>query len=404
MIGGEDDRRGKARSIVAPLHGLRVVDFTRILAGPLCTMILGDLGAEVIKVERPGSGDDTRSWGPPFRNGDAAYFLAVNRNKRSITLDLDDSDDVAIAKELIGGADLLIENFRPGVMDRFGLGYDAAKALNPRIVYCSIAAFSDEALGDVPGYDLVMQAYSGFMSITGEETAEPVKVGVAVLDVVAGLYAAIGIQAALRHRDATGVGERVTVGLFDASVSALVNQAANYLIGGMLPRRAGNTHPSIVPYEVFPTADQPLALAAANDKLFRISCEVLGEPELAFDPRFGTNASRVEHRHELIEKMTNAFRRQSLAHWLAALRERGVPCGPVRSIDEVFRSPEGQAMIQHVEDPTRGSLPLVASPIHFSHNADVAPAVLPPPLLGEHSDEIRRELAAQSSGDQEEVP
>jgi crotonobetainyl-CoA:carnitine CoA-transferase CaiB-like acyl-CoA transferase len=378
----------------APLRGLHVVDFTRILAGPLCTMILGDLGADVIKVERPGSGDDTRSWGPPFRNGDAAYFLAVNRNKRSITLDLGDAGDVAIAKQLIGDADVVIENFRTGVMERFGLGYDAATALNPRVVYCSIPAFSDESLGDMPGYDLVMQAYSGFMSITGEETAEPVKVGVAVLDVVAGLYAAIGIQAALRARDATGVGERVTVGLFDASVSALVNQAANYLIGGIQPRRAGNTHPSIVPYEVFPTADRPLALAAGNDKLFRISCEVLGEPALIADPRFRTNASRVEHRNELIDTMAGAFRRRPLEHWLAALNGRGVPCGPVRSIDEVFNSPEGEALIQHVEDRARGPLRLVASPMRFADRADARQEVLPPPLLGEHSVEIRTELAA----------
>jgi crotonobetainyl-CoA:carnitine CoA-transferase CaiB-like acyl-CoA transferase len=391
-----------------PLHGLRVVDFTRILAGPLCTMILGDLGADVIKVERPGSGDDTRSWGPPFRNGDAAYFLAVNRNKRSITLDLADAGDVAVAKELISHADVVIENFRTGVIERFGLGYDTVRTLNPRVVYCSIPAFSDETLGQMPGYDLVMQAYSGFMSITGEETSEPVKVGVAVLDVIAGLYAAIGIQAALRSRDLTGVGDKVTVGLFDASVAALVNQAANYLIGEMLPRRSGNAHPSIVPYEVFPTGDRPLALAAGNDKLFRISCDVLGVPGLAAEPRFRTNATRVEHRDELVHLMAQEFRRRPLEHWLAALRDHGVPCGPVRSIDEVFRSPEGHALIQQIDDPERGPLRLVASPVRFGDHQAAADAssasdVRPPPVLGEHGAEVRAELDVRRSADDDDI-
>jgi crotonobetainyl-CoA:carnitine CoA-transferase CaiB-like acyl-CoA transferase len=379
----------------APLRGIRVADFSRILAGPLCTMILGDLGADIVKVERPGDGDDTRSWGPPFVEGDAAYFLSVNRNKRSVALDLRDPDDAAAARDLIRTSDVVIENFRTGVMARFGLGYETVHRLNPAVVYCSIPAFSDPELSERPGYDLMMQAYSGFMSITGQADAPPVKVGVAVLDVIAGLYAAVGILAALRAREETGEGDKVTVSLFDASVAALVNQATNYLVGGTLPRRTGNAHPNIVPYEVFATSDRPLALAAGNDKLFRMTCEVLGTPELVDDPRFRTNAARVEHRDELVTIMAAAFRRRPLAHWLAVLGDRGVPCGPVRGIDEVFSSPEGQAMIQQIDDPVRGALRLVASPLLFGVGPDSHRSTVgrPPPRLDEHGEEIRAELA-----------
>lgn len=393
----------------APLRGIRVADFSRILAGPLCTMMLADLGADVVKVERPGEGDDTRSWGPPFLDGDAAYFLAVNRNKRSIALDLSDPEHAATARDLIRHSDVVIENFRTGVMARFGLDFESARRLNPAVVYCSIPAFSNPALGERPGYDLMMQAYSGFMSITGHEDAQPVKVGVAILDVIAGLYAATGILAALRARDRTGIGEKVTVSLFDASVAGLVNQAANYLIGGSLPSRTGNAHPNIVPYEVFPTSDRPLALAAGNDKLFRITCEVLGTPELADEARFRTNAARVEHRAALVEIMAGVFRHHPAAHWLTALEERGVPCGPIRSLDEVFASPEGRAMVQEVDDPVRGALHLVASPLLFEDGTDAgdqrARVARPPPRLGEHDEEIRDELAAgpRDGGGQQDV-
>jgi len=379
-----------------PLEGIRVADFSRILAGPLCTMLLGDLGADVIKVERPGEGDDTRSWGPPFLDGDAAYFLSVNRNKRSIALDLGAPEDAAVARELIASSDVVMENFSSGIMARFGLDYPSIKALNPEVVYCSIPAFSDAALKGRPGYDLMMQAYTGFMSITGHNDGDPVKVGVAVLDVIAGLYAATGILAALRRREQTGEGELVTVSLFDTSVAALVNQAANYLIGGVLPSRTGNAHPNIVPYEVFRTADRPLALAAGNDKHFRLTCEAQGTPELAEDPRFSSNAGRVAHRDELVAVMAEAFRRRPIEHWLDELGRRGVPCGPVRGIDEVFDSPEGKALVQHIDDSVRGPLRLVASPVRFGDppvpGGRGSDAVRPPPRLGEHEAEVRAEL------------
>ena len=381
-----------------PLAGIRVADFSRILAGPLCTMILADLGADVVKIEHPERGDDTRSWGPPFVDGDAAYFLSINRGKRSITLDLHDPADADVARDLITTCDVVIENFRTGVMAGFGLDYPAVRSLNPRAVYCSIPAFSSSELGERPGYDLMMQGYSGFMSITGQEDSQPVKVGVAVLDVVAGLYAAVGILAALRERDRTGRGDKVSVSLFDASVAALVNQAANYLVGDVVPHRTGNAHPNIVPYEVFATSDRPLVLAAGNDKLFRITCEVLGAPELASDPRFTTNSDRVRHRDELVQVMRDAFRRRPLAHWLAALADHGVPCGPVRGIDEVFASPEGRAMIQETQDPVRGLLRLVASPMQFGGTATRAAARRPPPRLGEHNDEVREELVRRVRG------
>jgi crotonobetainyl-CoA:carnitine CoA-transferase CaiB-like acyl-CoA transferase len=379
------------------LEGVRIADFSRILAGPLCTMILGDLGADVVKVERPGTGDDTRQWGPPFLGGDAAYFLSINRNKRSITLDLTDQEDRATALDLIRTSDVVIENFRSGVMDRFGLDYQSVHPLNPRVVYCSIPAFSDIEMSTRPGYDLMMQAYSGFMSITGEE-ANPIKMGVAVLDVIAGLSAVIGIMSALRERDRTGRGENVVVSLFDSSVAALVNQAANYLIGDVLPRPTGNAHPNIVPYQAFPTKDRPLVLAAGNDKLFRITCEVLERPDLADDPRFATNAARVENRDELIDLMSTLFERHPLSHWLDALEARAVPCAPVRRLDEVFASPEGGAMIEDVQDPVRGLLRLVANPILFEgdrHSGGRRPGTrLLPPLLGEHDKEVRDELLA----------
>lgn len=380
-----------------PLEGVRIADFSRILAGPFCTMMLGDLGADVVKIERPGAGDDTRHWGPPFVGGDAAYFLSINRNKRSIALDLADPEDRATALDLASTSDVVIENFRTGVMSRFGLDYRSVRPLNPRVVYCSIPAFSDDDMGTRPGYDLMMQASTGFMSITGEE-ATPIKMGVAVLDVIAGLSAVVAILSALRARDRTGHGDNVVVGLFDTSVAALVNQAANYLIGGMLPRPAGNAHPNIVPYQVFPTQDRPLVLAAGNDKLFRITCSVLERPDLADDLRFATNSARVEHRDELVGLMSALFERRPLSHWLEALEARGVPCAPVRRLDEVFASREGAAMIEEVQDPVRGLLRLVANPILFESQGGPdgrRPATrLPPPLLGEHDGEVRDELTA----------
>lgn len=379
-----------------PLAGIRIADFSRILAGPFCTMILGDLGAEIIKVERPDGGDDTRAWGPPFLGDDAAYFLGINRNKRSVTLDLNDDEDVDLARRLIGRSDVVIENFRAGVMERFGLGYDEVAAHHPSVVYCSIPAFSDDDGQERPGYDLMMQAFSGFMSLTGEEGRPPVRIGVAVLDVIAGLFAATGILSALRERDSTGNGTRVTVSLFDATLAALVNQAANHLIGGAVPGRHGSSHPNIVPYEAFETRDRPLVLAAGNDKLFRLTCEAVGDADLAQDPRFATNASRVEHREELVTRLQEAFHREGVDVWLDRLHAVGVPCAPVRDLGEVFASPEGLAMVDELDDPIRGLVRTVASPLQFGSGEERhRPAAhTPPPRLGEHDRTIREELAA----------
>jgi crotonobetainyl-CoA:carnitine CoA-transferase CaiB-like acyl-CoA transferase len=356
-------------------------------------MVLADLGADVIKVERPGAGDDTRGWGPPFVADDAAYFLSLNRNKRSIALDLQTPEGADVVRRLATRSDVLIENFRPGLMARFGLDLEALRAASPRLVTCSLTAFADDGGGEQaprPGYDIIMQALTGLMSITGERDGEPTKVGVALLDVIAGLYAAIGIQAALVERERTGRGRHVDVSLFDAGVAALVNQAANHLLGGAVPGPMGSEHPNIVPYQVFHTSDRPFILAAGNDKLFRATCGVLGRPELAQDSRFATNDARVSNRRELLPLLVGAFAAAPASRWLAELGAAGVPCAPIRRLDEVFASPEGAAMVTTVEDAARGPLRLVADPIRFDGER---PAVRrPPPGVGEHTEEILREL------------
>jgi crotonobetainyl-CoA:carnitine CoA-transferase CaiB-like acyl-CoA transferase len=349
-------------------------------------MVLGDLGADVIKVERPGIGDDTRTWGPPFLDGDAAYFLSINRNKRSIDLDLNHPEDRRTAREIVDRSDVLVENFRPGVMAGFGLSYDDLAETNPGLVYCSMPAFAHPGHRHLPGYDLLMQAISGFMSITGEPGREPVKMGVAILDVVAGLYGAVAVLAALRDREKDGVGRRVEVGLFEASVSSLVNQAANYLVGGLVPSAAGSSHPNIVPYQGFSAKDGQFVLAAANDKLFKAACNAMNRADLAEDPRFATNADRVQHRDDLLSEMGSTFSTESVSHWVTAFEAAGVPAAPARSIDEVFASPEGRSTVSEVFDPQRGPLRLVRSPIRYQGGADTD---APPPRLGEHADEIR---------------
>ena len=378
-------------NVTPPLDGVVVADFTRILAGPLCTMILADLGADVIKIERPGSGDDTRTWGPPFVGDDAAYYLSVNRNKRSITLDLNDPDDRELATAIAIRADVLVENFRPGVMARFGLGRDDLSTDNPGLVYCSIPAFADSEAGDVPGYDLLMQAMTGFMSITGEKGGEPVKMGVALLDVVAGLYSAIAILAALRKRDQTGEGAAFDVGLFETSLATLVNQAANHLLGGMVPGPSGNAHPNIVPYQAFNASDGQFVVTAGNDKLFLATCQAMGRPDLAIDPAYSSNGERVKHREALISDMEATF---------ATGTCRGVgDCAPGSGSPSRAGAHHRPGVLPasgggdgHRDrgpgpwSPTPGRGP-VAGPRWR------APEPRPPPRLDEHGDEIRRWLA-----------
>lgn len=366
-----------------------MADLSRVLAGPLCTMVLADLGADVVKVERTGVGDETRTWGPPFVGEDAAYFLSVNRGKRSVELDLKAEEGALAARRLILGSDVLVENFRPGTMERLGLDPRSLRSEHPGLVWCSITAMGEGADPRVAGYDLVMQAMTGLMSVTGPTGGEPTKVGVALLDVIAGLYAAAGISAALRERERTGRGRHVSVSLFDAGVAALVNQAANHLLGGEVPGPMGSAHPNIAPYESLRARGGPLVLAAANDGLFARACEVLGRRELADDPRFARNADRVRNRAALRELLEDALATRRPEEWVRRLTEAGVPAAPVRDLAAVFGSDEGRAAIQEIEDPVRGLLRLVRSPIRLDGRSETAER--PPPLLGEHTGEVEEE-------------
>ena len=320
------------------LDGLKVLDFSRVLAGPFATMMLGDLGAEVIKVERPDGGDETRSWGPPFdERGQATYFLSVNRNKRSVVLDLKDDADLERARELAGTADVLVENFRPGLMAALGLAYEDLESGNPGLVYCSITGFGPGEGARLPGYDLLVQALGGLMSVTGEPDRDPQKVGVALVDILTGLFATSGILAALRHRDRSGHGQKVEVSLLASLLGALVNQASAYTAGGVVPHRMGNAHPSISPYELYDARDGQLVIAVGNDRQFRALCEAIGRPELAVDVRFATNPDRVANRVQLRNELDRALCEQPEDHWSEVLTAARVPAGPVNDVGAAFR-------------------------------------------------------------------
>ncbi len=366
-----------------PLDGLTVADFSRVLAGPLATMMLGDLGADVIKIERPGTGDDTRAWGPPFTaEGTSAYYLSVNRNKRSVTLDLRESGELAHAREIAIGADVIIENFRAETMEGFGLGFDELSEENPGLIYCRISGFGSGEGRDLPGYDFIAQALSGLMSITGNSGGAPMKTGVAIVDVLTGLNATIGILAALHERDASGVGQRVEVNLFSSALAGLVNQASSYLTTGIVPHRLGNLHPSIAPYETLATATMPIAVAVGNDRQFEALCEALEAPKLALDERWVSNADRVQNRAELAEKLEALLRARDCATWIERLQDRGVPCGAVNGIDDAFSLAEQLGIEATCTIPTKDGEPArsVANPIVFSRT----PATYrhPPPELG----------------------
>jgi crotonobetainyl-CoA:carnitine CoA-transferase CaiB-like acyl-CoA transferase len=370
-----------------PLAGVRVADLSRVLAGPYCTMVLADLGADVVKVERPEGGDETRSWGPPFAGGEAAYYLSVNRGKRSCALDLSQPEGRALALELCARADVVIENFKVGGADRLGVGYEQVRDRNPSVVYCSITGFGSERTPPGrPGYDFVAQAESGLMSITGPEEGPPYKVGVALVDVLAGLHAAAAVLAGLHG----GEGARIEVPLLDSGLAGLVNVAQNALVTGAEPERHGNAHPNIVPYQDFETSSGRIAVAAANDGLFRALCSVMGLEPLASDECFATNAARVEHRRELVPLLQERFRERSAEDWLAALDAAGVPAGKVRSVPDALAAAAdaGRAATVTLDHPTAGPLDLVASPIWGASRSDPAP----PPLLGEHTAQVLSEL------------
>ncbi|MFQ5540368.1 MAG: CaiB/BaiF CoA transferase family protein, partial [Candidatus Binatia bacterium] len=324
-----------------PLDGIRVLDLTRVLAGPYCTMFLGDLGAEVVKIEQPEVGDDTRGWGPPFVKGESAYFLSINRNKRSLSLDLKSDQGTELLRRLAESADVLVENFRPGTMERFGLGEERLRKANPRLIYASLSAFgADGPLRDWPGYDLIVQAWGGLMSITGMPDGEPTKVGVAILDIVAGLMMGNAIVAALFARERGGMGQKIETSLLEAEVACLINAGSNYLLGGGIPGRWGNAHPSIVPYQSFKTSDGFLVLGAASEGIWLRFCQIIERPELADDARFAKNPQRVENRAELIGVLTDLFLERDTATWITLLSNAGIPCAPVQTIDQVFSSPQ----------------------------------------------------------------
>lgn len=368
------------------LDGITIVDFSRVLAGPYATMLLADFGATVIKVERPGSGDETRAWNPPVdAEGMATYFAAVNRNKRSVVRDLSDEDERQSILELVRTADVVVENFRDGAMDRLGLGYDRLRELNPRLIYCSITGFGTAAGKHLPGFDLLVQAVGGLMSITGRRAGEPTKTGVAVVDVITGLHATTGILAALIARGETGPGQRVEVDLLSSLLSALVNQASGYLGAGVVPGILGNAHPSIAPYEVFETADRPLVVAVGTDGQFRSFAAALGMPELAVDQRFSSNASRVAHRAELAAIITEVLSRSDADYWFALMTDNDVPAGPINSIDEAFAFAERLGLHPTV-DIEGGAY--VANPIRLSRTP--ATYRTAPPRLGEAPTESTR--------------
>jgi len=381
------------------LSHIRVLDLSRVLAAPWATQILGDLGAEVIKIEKPGEGDETRHFGPPFISAadgtpsDATYFLAANRNKKSVTIDFAHPDGAALVKRLARRAHVVVENFKTGALVKYGLDYESLQQENPALIYCSLTGFGhDGPKKDKAGYDYLIQGMGGLMSITGQPDgapgAEPMKVGVAVSDLVTGLYATIAIQAALLHQARTGEGQSIDMALFDCQVAGLANQAANYLVGGMLPTRMGNAHPNIVPYQVFAANDGHLILAVANDRQFANFVRAAGLEQLAADARFTTNAQRVAHRALLVDLLTPVFAKRSTADWIATLEAANVPCGPINRLDQVFADPQAIArgLTVTMDHSAKGPMDLVASPLRLSRTPPEYRSA--PPLLGEHTDEI----------------
>ena len=375
-----------------PLKGIRIFDLTRVLAGPTCVQMLADLGADVIKIEKPGSGDDTRGFAPPFMPGTAesAYFVGANRNKRSVTLDIAKPQGQALALALIAQSDILVENFKVGALAKYGLGYQALHARFPALIYCSITGFGQTGpYAERPGYDSLIQAMGGVMSLTGEPDGEPQKVGVPLADLFAGLYGCIGILAALRHRDATGRGQQIDIGMLDAHVAWLANQGMNYLATGKNPPRLGNQHPNIVPYQVFATADGHVVLSIGNDPTFKRFCAAFGLDGLLVDARFSTNAARVENRRLVTEALAPLMKGRTTAEWVEQLEALKIGCGPINTLRDVFADPQVQARgavvhMAHAASPE--GVDVIANPVRLS---ETPPDYrLPPPLLGQHTDEV----------------
>lgn len=377
-----------------PLAGIRVLDLSRVLAGPFCTMNLGDMGADVIKVEAPGDGDETRGFGPPFVNGVSTYFLSVNRNKRSIAVDLKAPEGLALVKRLAAQAEVVVENFRPGVAERLGLGFEALRAENPKLIYASISGFGHRGLPEyskLPGYDVVVQGLSGLQHLTGFPDGPATKVGISIADLLTGMTALQSILLALFQRERTGRGQFLDVSMLDATTQVLTFQATAHLVAGRNPMRMGNRHASIAPYESFSASDGALNVGVANDAQFRRLCEVIGDPELARDDRFKENRSRVEHREELVERLSRAFAAATVAQWLRRLEAAGIPAGPIADVQQALSHPQlhARGMIAQMEHPVAGTIRTVGSPHPV---AGMSSDHRPPPMLGEHTEEVLREV------------
>ncbi|EEL47871.1 MULTISPECIES: CaiB/BaiF CoA transferase family protein [Bacillus cereus group] len=375
------------------LQGIKIIDLSRVLAGPFCTMILGDLGAEVIKIENTGNGDDTREWGPPFLEGESAYFLCANRNKESMTLNLKSEVGKEVLKKLVSHADVVVQNFKPGTLERMGLGYEILQEVKEDIILASISGFGQKGPGSrLPGYDYMIQAMSGLMSITGGREEEPTKVGVAISDVLTGLFTCIGILAALQHRNRTGEGQEIDISLFDSQLAALVNVASNYLCTGELPERLGNQHPNIVPYQVFHVEDGDLVVAVGNDEQFHKFCLLLGRQELSSLERYKTNAARLQYKDELVNIIAKEMKKKKKEEWKQLLDEAGIPNGPILNVKEALETEQAVArdMTIHMEHPTIENLKLVGSPLKLSKT----PVQMQkhPPLHGEHTEKILKNI------------
>ena len=388
-----------------PLKDIRILDITRALAGPYCTMMLGDLGADVIKMERPGMGDETRGWGPPFVGkpygsypGESAYFIAANRNKRSVTVNIQTAEGQEIVRRLAGISDVLVENYRTGDLDRLGLGYADLHRLYPELIYCSISGYGRTGpYADRPGYDAILQAEGGMMSITGPVEGPPSRAGIPIIDITSGMFAATAILAALRARDLTGEGQLIDISLFDSHVALLTNVASNYLVGGKPPRRLGNAHPNLVPYDAFTARDGWFIVGVANEKQWSLLCDVLARPDLKSDSRFAANRDRVTNREALGDELNQIFSGRDTNDWLAELTKAGLPCGRINSVQEVFSHPQAQSrqMTLESEHPTAGTVQFPGFPYKFS----LTPAEIlkPPPLLGEHTEEVLTSLLDYSA-------
>ncbi|MCF6094948.1 CoA transferase [Microaerobacter geothermalis] len=375
------------------LTGVKVLDLTRVLAGPFCTMMLGDLGADVIKVEAPGGSDDTRGWGPPYTGGESAYYLCTNRNKRGITLNLKSEEGRAIVKKMAATSDVLIQNFKVGTMEKWGLGYEDLKKINSGLVYCSISGFGHEGpYQHLPGYDYIVQAMGGMMSITGSEETGPMKVGVAIADLATGMFAAISILAALHERTKSGEGQHVDISLFDSQIAILANVASNYLISGNIPKRYGNQHPNIVPYQVFKAKDGEMVIAVGNDRQFEKLCQLMNREELSKDPRFSTNSSRLENRETIIPILQEELMKKGVKEWQVLLNEAGIPNGPINNMEQIFQDPQVEARQMKITmpHPTAEMVSLVGSPLKLSRTS--VEYLRHPPLAGEHTEEVLQEF------------